>query len=314
MKKISIINYQLSILIAATLFLASCGEKQPADGANADAPALDDTEAAVDAPLPFSSDKVSERVVIDFGKRTVRTQPDKTISQPELVKQREKCFILMSKKDYYLYVYEDQGTDTVLIARYDVCYSLHKGQKERSGDMRTPHCTMQDPFHITQIQDAAGWNHDFGDGRGSIPSYGAYFLRLHTPGLSGIGIHGSTNNEQSVPGRASEGCIRLRDKDIIDLQRNYAFQGMNVVIKDETQDDLPFERRAMRRQHIQRLRHIDPARSLTNEQIQSVPATTDRVARPTERQAERSEATEKEQATEKKAEKTTEQKKEKGQE
>ncbi|MBQ1582906.1 MAG: L,D-transpeptidase [Prevotella sp.] len=45
-----------------------------------------------------------------------------------------------------------------------------------------------------------------------------------------IGIHGSTNNESSVPGRGSEGCIRLRDDDLIQLKENYAFVGMKVVI------------------------------------------------------------------------------------
>ena len=44
------------------------------------------------------------------------------------------------------------------------------------------------------------------------------------------GIHGSTNNESSVPGRGSEGCIRLRNDDLDDLKENYAFEGMRVVI------------------------------------------------------------------------------------
>jgi lipoprotein-anchoring transpeptidase ErfK/SrfK len=55
-------------------------------------------------------------------------------------------------------------------------------------------------------------------------------MRLNTPGFKGIGIHGSTNNESSVPGRGSEGCIRLRDDDLIQLKEKYAFVGMRVVI------------------------------------------------------------------------------------
>ena len=59
-------------------------------------------------------------------------------------------------------------------------------------------------------------------------------MRLKTPGHTGIGIHGSTNNESSVPGRGSEGCIRLRDNDLDELKANYAFVGMKVIIlKDE---------------------------------------------------------------------------------
>lgn len=225
-------------------------------------------EQAAEKALPYSDDSVREHVVMDYGNRTIRTDADETISNPELVENKQKCFIVMSKKDYYLYVYEAQAEDTVLVARYDCCFALKKGNKERQGDMRTPHCTMKAPFSISQIVDASTWSHDFGDGRGSIKSYGDYFLRLVTPGHKGIGIHGSTNNRESVPGRASEGCIRLKDEDIIDLRKNYAFVGMKVVIKAENIDDLPFEIRAMKKQEIQRKRHFDPSKTLTNEQIQ----------------------------------------------
>lgn len=200
--------------------------------------------------------QASQRVVNDHGKQAIRADQDVRISMPEHVKVKKKCFIVMSKKDFYLYVYEAQGPDTVLVARYDACFSLKKGQKQRKGDMKTPHCTFKNPFKITQIVDASKWKHDFGDGRGSILSYGHWFMRLQTPGSKGIGIHGSTNNRESVPGRASEGCIRLLDEDIIDLYKHYAFVGMKVVIKAEDVDDLPFERRAFDRQGIKRKRRF----------------------------------------------------------
>lgn len=228
-------------------------------------------------PLPYSNPDIRERVVLDFGNRTVRLTPDESVSKPGLMRDRQRCFILMSKKDYYLYVYEAQGKDTVMLARYDCAFGLKKGNKERRGDMRTPNSTLSKPFTISQIADASTWRHDFGDGRGNIKSYGDFFLRLVTPGHSGIGIHGSTNNAESVPGRASEGCIRLKDADIIDLRNNYAFLGMKVIIKDEMADDFPFEIRAMRKQHVERLRHLDPAVVLTNEMIQSMPAEQGRV-------------------------------------
>lgn len=151
-------------------------------------------------------------------------------------------FIVISKKDFTLKVYEVKAKDTLLVKTYPCCVAKNPGQKEKRGDMKTPHCTMQNPFKITQIQDASKWTHDFGDGRGSILAYGAYFLRLETPGHSGIGIHGSTNNRESVPGRGSEGCIRLLDEDIIDLRKNYAYVGMKVVIKAEDVGPLSFEK------------------------------------------------------------------------
>jgi lipoprotein-anchoring transpeptidase ErfK/SrfK len=109
--------------------------------------------------------------------------------------------------------------------------------------MRTPESPAGKPFKITMIQDASTWRHDFKDGRGNILAYGHWFLRLETPGHSGIGIHGSTNNESSVPGRASEGCIRLRDADIITLKEKYAYVGMPVIIKSESQGLFPWEKK-----------------------------------------------------------------------
>ena len=155
---------------------------------------------------------------------------------------KEKSFIVISKKDLKLNVYADIDGDKMLLATFPVCLSLNKGQKEKSGDMKTPESEPGKPFHIKQIQNASTWEHDFGDGRGKIKAYGNWFLRLETP-FNGIGIHGSTNNEETVPGRASEGCIRLRDKDIIILKENYAYVGMPVIIKAEEQGDLPFEER-----------------------------------------------------------------------
>lgn len=148
----------------------------------------------------------------------------------------DKTFIVISKKHLQLRVYTVlAGGDTTLVARYPVCLSRNKGPKERSGDMRTPESEPGEPFHIKQIQDASDWTHDFGDGRGEILSYGHWFMRLETP-FSGIGIHGSTNNEEKMPGRDSEGCIRLRDSDLDHLHDNYARVGMPVIIKGEDQD------------------------------------------------------------------------------
>ena len=69
----------------------------------------------------------------------------------------------------------------------------------------------------------------------------------------------------------------VRDADIIDLRKNYAFMGMKVIIKCEMEDDLPFEIRAMHKQHVERLRHLDPAIVLTNEMIQAASAEQGRV-------------------------------------
>ena len=142
----------------------------------------------------------------------------------------KNSFIVISKEEYRLYVCEAVGEDTLCRAHYPVCVGLVKGQKQKKGDMRTPESSYKKPFTITQITDASKWTHDFGEGRGSILAYGNWFMRLATPGFSGIGIHGSTNNEESVPGLGSEGCVRLRNNDLDKLKAKYAFVGMKVII------------------------------------------------------------------------------------
>lgn len=143
-------------------------------------------------------------------------------------------YINISKPKKTLYVYEKRCTGTALIAAYPVCLGANTGDKERKGDCRTPESKNGKPFIISEIADASGWKHDFGDGRGAMPAYGDWFLRLKGDYAgSGIGIHGSTGNHYSVPGRGSEGCIRLRDEDIRHLKENYAFVGMKVYIEKD---------------------------------------------------------------------------------
>lgn len=203
MKRMSIIL----CLLAAWFAMPSCNSSEPA------------TEVK----------KEDNIVIVNEGDTLDVIRPDTATIYSEVV-NKNNCFILISKPEYRLYVCEVVDGDTIKRVHYPVCVGKAKGQKQKKGDMKTPECTFEKPFSITEIVDASKWTHDFGDGRGSILSYGHWFMRLKTPGHSGIGIHGSTNNESSVPGRGSEGCIRLRDDDLIQLKENYAFVGMRVVI------------------------------------------------------------------------------------
>ena len=182
----------------------------------------------------------------------VVTQPVKNVVKEQLpvlpAKPTGSAFIVVSKRDQTLSVYDlNAAGDTVMVAQFPCCMGKNKGDKQRRGDMRTPESPAGKPFKITMIQDASTWKHDFKDGRGNIKAYGHWFLRLETPGHKGIGIHGSTNNENTVPGRASEGCIRLLDKDIITLKEHFAYVGMPVTVQPEDQAPLPWEVRARQR-------------------------------------------------------------------
>lgn len=174
---------------------------------------------------------------------TATKAADKTVFYQTPQIEKNNTFIVVSKTELRLYVYGTVGKDTVLMAKFPACLSRNKGQKQRKGDNKTPECKQSKPFHIQAIRNSSAWTHNFHDGRGNIKAYGAWFLSLYT-GFQGIGIHGSTNNESSVPGRHSEGCIRLRDPDIIILKEKYAYINMPVIIKNETEGTWPWELKA----------------------------------------------------------------------
>ena len=133
------------------------------------------------------------------------------------------AFIAVCKESMTLAVYD---FNSCLRAVYPIACGRALGNKEKPGDMKTP----EGLFSVQQIQDASAWTHDFGDGKGEIRgAYGSHFIRLKTPGHRGIGIHG-THDPASIGTRATEGCVRLNNSDLLELVKKYVYVGMPVVI------------------------------------------------------------------------------------
>lgn len=137
-------------------------------------------------------------------------------------------YIIISKESMTLKLYDSENR---LVCRFNVAVGKNYGNKQRSGDMKTP----EGDFEIQDIQDASKWGHDFGDGKGYIPNcYGNWFLRLKTPPHKGIGIHG-THLPNSIGTRATEGCVRLRN-DELDSLKKMVRRGMAVRIEPSKND------------------------------------------------------------------------------
>ena len=130
--------------------------------------------------------------------------------------------IVVSKQDMTLTLWNYAGRKLMEVP---VATGKNPGDKIVPGDMKTP----EGVFRVSDVEDASAWTHDFGDGKGEIPgAYGDFFIRLDTPGHTGIGIHG-THDPASLGTRASEGCIRLRNEDLNRLVRRVR-PGRVVVI------------------------------------------------------------------------------------
>lgn len=137
-------------------------------------------------------------------------------------------FVVVDKPALVLYLV---GADGNVIKQWGVACAVNYGPKQRRGDHKTPEGT----FKINQLLYAIGIPHDFHDGKGPIKdAYGPWFLRLDVPGIRDIGIHG-TPFPESIGTRATEGCIRMRNEDIVDLKERVEV-GTTVIILPDKQD------------------------------------------------------------------------------
>lgn len=131
-------------------------------------------------------------------------------------------FIIVDKESLSLKLYDYTGSE---VNSYGISCGKNLGNKGVIGDLKTP----EGIFHITEIEEASSWGHDFKDGKGRIEgAYGPWFLRLEVPGHKGIGIHG-THKPESIGTRDTEGCIRLKNEDIADLKTKVNI-GMVVIV------------------------------------------------------------------------------------
>jgi lipoprotein-anchoring transpeptidase ErfK/SrfK len=139
-----------------------------------------------------------------------------------LAEDVEGTLIVIDKSDFTMEIFRDGET----VEQYGIAVGQNQGDKQGVGDMRTP----EGEFPIVQIQNSSKWTHDFKDGKGQTKgAYGPYFIRLGTPGWTGIGIHG-THAPDSIGTNVTEGCIRLNNEDVQAL-RKMVKVGDKVVIR-----------------------------------------------------------------------------------
>ena len=190
---------------------------------------------------------------INTARAPAATAEKKTANTYDPLFGEAKYLIHIHKLHYKLELFEKGNAGPV--KTYDIAVAKNPGDKKKTGDNRTPTSwgnavdipksytgarpgvsSKTVPFRVEEICDAGSWTHDFNDGKGVIEgAYGPWFISLDT-GWDGIGIHG-THDPGSIRTNASEGCIRLKNKDISELKKIlYTHNkgiGTRVIITEE---------------------------------------------------------------------------------
>lgn len=208
-----------------------------------DSDEADDQVVLIDAPdrkSPFSTPANPQETGPQQPQETGPQQPQLQSQQPEPLVDAaaaDRLFIVardsvvLSERTAALIVV-DKGkmTLTVLDFRSDTLLNCpmgcgrEYGDKRQEKDDRTP----EGVFMVRRVENSVGWAHRASDGRVHKEAYGPRFIRLEYPPRHAIGIHG-TDEPSTIGLRASEGCIRISNKNVRTLA-SIAYPGMPVII------------------------------------------------------------------------------------
>jgi lipoprotein-anchoring transpeptidase ErfK/SrfK len=123
--------------------------------------------------------------------------------------------VVVRKSDFVLELRSPEGVERFPVA---IGSNPDGADKEAPGDCRTP----EGDFEIVSIEESADWERD------GERVYGPFFLRIACPPWEGIGIHG-TNEPETVGTRATMGCIRMRNEDLVRVASRVGV-GTKIVI------------------------------------------------------------------------------------
>lgn len=140
-----------------------------------------------------------------------------------LLNSKYDKFIVVDKASMNVILYDKYGHQ---LKKYGMACARNYGTKHRKADSRTP----EGFFSVEGKYNSTDWL--FTDDNGvTHPGKGAFgprFIRLKVPNTTQIGIHG-TSSPRSIGKRASHGCIRLLNQNILELV-DLVEVGMPVIV------------------------------------------------------------------------------------
>ncbi len=233
-----------TILTAFSLLSASCSNsssRMDADtiDSTSTAPEIADStkievESKADSREPLGKTFTSSTHALEFMKASGHWDEYSNGILPRMAEENlEYCSKLLNSRYPYFIVVDKSKMKVILYNRfgvktkeYGMACSRNYGQKRGQWDSRTP----EGFFEAEGIYDSTNWKFTNAAGYTSPARgvYGTRFIRIKAPQTSSCGIHG-TSSPGSIGHRASHGCVRVTNENILDLVK-YAEPGMPIIV------------------------------------------------------------------------------------
>lgn len=234
-------NYIMALALTGFILLTSCQNKSHSEA---------DTESEIPSSMPDSIVEDNIEILTD----TIPTSPKSKsladikdfmnesedsekyaegIIQNIAEESEEYAYKLLCNKYDRFIVVDKSRMKVVLFDKYgrmEKTYGMacakNYGTKHKKGDS----CTPEGFFSVEGIYDSTDWlfTDDNGVTSQKKGQFGPRFIRIRIPNTSQIGIHG-TCAPWSIGSRASHGCIRIKNENILELV-DLVEPGMPVII------------------------------------------------------------------------------------
>jgi len=140
-----------------------------------------------------------------------------------LMNNKFSGFIIVDKSRMRVVLFDRYGREKL---SYGMACAKRYGTKNNEADSRTPEVY----FSAEGVYDSTDWLFTDDNGRTSKVKgqFGPRFIRLRCPNTSQIGIHG-TGAPWSIGTRASHGCIRITNENILEFVKHVEV-GMPIIV------------------------------------------------------------------------------------